>query len=287
MKRIIIILAFFILTLPVYSQGLPVPRVPTVGVLPFTAEGVSDAEAAEATRLIIAEISSWGVMTVLSGNDANNGEYIIQGNISREDDQIVIRASTTLRSTGRVITESRERAATLAGIPIFTFCVEVTENIPFPNFLIGRWQSTVEMAGGPVSTILEFRADRTVNVLRYDTWERDGTDSLLYQAIGAGTYSYFLNLRRTAIIDGRQIQTDATAGVRLILEDALPYYSYLSEDGLRLLFNEARTSFEIVAGGLPFGDDRGPGDDSSRRVYYTTFTQVPITPAIAHFPAED
>ena len=270
MKRAIISIIFLVFTLSAYGQ-----RLATVGILPFEASGVSAGEAAEATRLVIAEMSSWGIMTVLTGDEAEKGEYLVRGQVSRQNNRIVFSAATVLRSSGRTLNNSKEEGSSVGGVAITAFCAQVAENIPFPNYMLGKWRSTIDMLDGPVTCILEFRSDRTVRVEQYDTWEHNGTDILKYQAIGSGTYSYAGYLRRTVTIGGRTIEADATVGVNLNLEDALPKYVKIEQGGLRVLFNEAKTYFELVSGSLPCGDNfTGPSVYPSNRVFYTKFTKL-------------
>ena len=272
MKKVIFCSFFLASALSVFAQRLPI-----VGVLPFeiSGTGVNAGDAEEATRLVIAELRSWELMNVQTGADAQSSEYLVQGRISRQSNQIVLTATTTLVSTGRILNNSREEAAQLNGISMESFCAKITENVPIPNFLLGKWQSVITMIDGPVTCIMEFNSDRTVNVQQYDTWEHNRTDSLKYQAIGKGTYTYAGYRRRTVTISGRAVQSDATVGVNLSLEDALPNFESIGLTGLRVLFNEGRTSFELVAGGLPCGNNfSGPSVYSSENVYYTRFNKV-------------
>ena len=276
MKKTIITLLLLTAMLT-FAQGQTGPRLATVGILPFEASGggITADEAREITRQITAELGSWGTMTILTDGQANTAEYLVRGQLARQIDQIVLSATTSDTRTGRVLNTTRETAATIGALSIVSFCAQVAENVPFPNYLLGTWQSTINMVDGPISAILEFRGDRTVVVHRYDTWEHNGTDSLKYQAIGTGNYTYAGYLRRTVTIDRRQITTDATVGITLTLEDALPKYEDINVGGLRVLFNDARTSFELVYGALPCGDNyTGPSVYPSDRVFYTSFTKI-------------
>jgi hypothetical protein len=246
-----------------------------VGILPFTASGVSAAEAAEATRLVIAELSSWGIMTVLSGEQAESAEYLVRGQVSRQNNRVILSASTVLTGTGRTLNNSREEAPLLSGVSVVSFCAQIAENIPFPNYLLGKWRSTIDMIDGPVTCVLEFRSNRTILVEQYDTWEHNGTNILKYQAIGTGTYSYAGYLRRSVNIGGRAVESDATVGINLNLEDALPRYEKIELGGLRVLFNDAKSSFELVSGSLPCGDNfSGPSVYPGDKVFYTKFTKI-------------
>ena len=265
----------FLLCLPAISAFSQ--RFSTVGILPFTvsAGGVNAADAAEATRQVIAELNSWGMLTVVTGENAGSAEYVVRGQISRQNNQIILRADTVLGSTGRTLNSSREQAATLGAISFVSFCAQIAENVPFPNYLLGRWRSTIDMPDGPVTCVMEFSSNRTVKVIQYDTWEHNGTNSLKYQAIGNGTYTYAGYLRRNVTVGGRTIQADATVGINLNLEDALPKYVKVDERGLRVLFDDSKSSFELTSGGFPCGDNlTGPSIYPSQRVYYTRFIKI-------------
>jgi hypothetical protein len=61
----------------------------------------------------------------------------------------------------------------------------------------------------------------------------------------------------------------------LNLEDALPRFTRINAGGLRLLFDEAKSTFELVYGGFPCGDNlTGPSIHPNRQVYYTEFTKI-------------
>ena len=272
MKKALFILSLFIFTFPVFAQ-----RLATVGILPFE---VSSADltagfAEEVTRQVIAEMNSWGTIIILTEGQAETAEYLIRGQVARQDNQIVLSAVTVERSSGRTLNASRAQGPNLAAISIASFSAQIVENVPFPNFLLGRWISTIDMMDGPLTSILEFRADRTVLAERYDTWEHNGTNSLRYQGIGRGTYTYLGYLRRTVTVGNRQVLSDATVGITLTLEDALTEFSSINAGGLRVLFNEARSSFELVHGGLPCGvNHTGPSVFPSTNVFYTRFTKI-------------
>ena len=272
MRRTVLIFALFIMAFPVFAQ-----RLPTVGILLFepAGGGMSAMEAGEITRVVTAEMSSWGLITVLSGDQARTAEYLVQGQIARQLTQIVVTATTTETRTGRVLNTSREQAESFGAIPVVSFCAQIAGNVPFPNYLLGRWRSNLDMIDGPVTCIMEFRSDRTVIVTQYDTWEHNGTNSLKYQGIGTGTYTYAGYLRRTVTLDRREITTDATVGINLTLEDALPKYTSIRAGGLRVLFNETKTSFDLVYGALPCGNNySGPSVYPRENVFYTSFTKI-------------
>lgn len=273
MKRLGFVLFFLVSGLSVFAQKLY-----TVGILPFEAsgDGVTDGDASEATRLVIAALASCDTLTLLSGDQAKDGEYLVQGQVSMQNNQIVLSAATSEARSGKVLNTSKEQALSLAAVSMFSFCTQLTSYVPYPNYLLGRWQSTINMIDGPVTCILEFRSDRTVRVQQYDTWEHNGTNSLKYQAIGTGTYSFSgYHLRPAITVDGQRIQPDAAMGINLTLEDALPKYSSVSRSGLRVLFDDSKTSFELVNGGFPCGDNyTGPSVYPGASVFYTRFTKV-------------
>ena len=271
MKKMIFCAIFCLAAFSVFAQ-----RLATVGIQPFEAgTGANASEAAEATRLVLAELNSWELMTVLSGGDAAGGEYLVKGQISRQNNRVILTATTTLASSGRNLNNSREEGAQLNAVSMESFCAQIAENIPLPNYLLGKWQSTINMIDGPVTCIMEFRADRTVNVQQFDTWEHTGVESLKYQGIGAGSYTYAPYKRRSVNVGGRSVQADATVGITLSLEDALPNYESISMAGMRVLYNDSRTSFELVSGGIPCGNNRGGSSVyASENVVYSRFTKI-------------
>ena len=275
MKKLISVFIALFLAIPVFSQGTV--RLPTVGVMPFETlgPGLDPGDAYELTRLVINELSAWEIMTVLLGEQAANAEYIVTGTISREQNQIVLRASTTLRSTGRALNHSRENAPSMAELPIEAFCIQIAEHVPFPNFMLGKWRASLEVPDGPLIAIIEFRSDRTIIVERYDTWEHNGSYSLRYQAIGRGSYSYIPYRRRNVNIGGSIIQADATVSINLNLEDALPAFVSVAQGGLRVQFDGARNNFELFGGGLPCGNNfTGPSVHPSTNLFFTRFAKI-------------
>jgi len=272
MKKIFFVFVFSISVLSLWAQ-----RLSTVGIMAFdSGAGATPAEAAEATRQVIAELESWGSMTVLSGDAAKTGEYIVKGQVLRQNNRIILTAATSLGSNGRLLNNSREEGSSMSAVSFVSFCAQIAENVPFPNYLLGRWRSTLNTSDGPVTCIMDFRSDRTVNVIQYDTWEHRGTNSLKYQGIGSGTYTYAGYLRRTVTVGGRQIQSDATVGIILALEDALPKYENINIAGLRVLFDDdSKSSFQLVSGSLPCGDNyAGASVYPSQDVVYTRFTKI-------------
>ena len=248
----------------------------TVGVLPFEVnEGASAAQAAEATGLVVAMLGTSQTLSINTGAQAENSEFIVRGQISGADGQIVLTA-TIENAAGNVMNTARSQAASLGAISMFAFCIQLADFIPFPNYMIGRWESTVQMIDGPVTAILDFRPGGVVIVEKYETWEHSGVNSLKYQAIGTGTYSFFgHHLRRTISVGGQSIQPHASLNINLNLEDALPDFLNISATGLMLVFNETRGAFELVTAGLPFGNNlSGPAVHPNQRIYHRTFTRL-------------
>jgi len=280
MRRItlVFIVLLSVSALPLHAQGAPAPRLPILGILPFTVSGlgVSEAEAEIATRMVTNELSSWGTIAILSGDEAKDAEYLVKGQITRlENRNIVLSAVTSEKASGKNLNSSREEAKELGSISLQAFCTKIAENVPFPNYLLGKWRSVINMVDGPVTCIMEFFSNRTIKVQQFDTWEHNGQFILKYQGIGSGTYTYAGYLRRILNIDSRTVNTDATVGINLKLEDALPKFTTISAGGLRLLFDDLKTSFEVVYGGIPCGSNMsGPSVYPSANVYYTKFTKI-------------
>ena len=275
MKKLVIFLVLLLSGFSVYAQSSH--RLATLGILPFThsGAGVTPADAAEATRLVVNELSSWGTITILSGDQARNAEYIARGHIVKQNNIVILTAATTERQSNKTLNNSREQGESLGAISIVSFCTKIAENVPFPNYLLGKWRSTINMADGPVTCIMEFRSNRTVVVQQFDTWEHNNPNILKYQGLGTGTYSYAGYLRRTLNIGQRAVQADATIGVNLKLDDSLPNYKTVNAGGLRVCFDDAKNSFELVYGGIPCGDNfSGTSVYPGAKVYYTKFTRI-------------
>ena len=272
MRKTILVFIFFITALSGFAQ-----RIFTVGVLPFEAsgEGVYPGDAAEAARLIQTELSPITTLTILPAEQAANGDYLIKGQLTLRNNQIVLSATITQASTGRTLNTVREQGSSLSAISMFSICAQLTDYIPYPGDFLGKWQSTIDTNDGPVTCIMVFRSDRKAEVEQYDTWEHNGTNSLKYQAIGSGTYTYAGYRRRNVTSGGTTALSDAVASINLKLEDALPKYITVAAGGLRILFDESHSSFEFVYGGLPCGDNHsGPSVYPGERVFYTRFSKI-------------
>ena len=273
MKKAISILAILSITIPLFAQ-----RIYSVGILPFEAKdgSASAREAEEAAGLVIAELLPCTTLTLLTGSRAESADYIVRGQIEKRNNLVVLSATTTERNSGRIMNTSKEEARSLEAVSVLSFCAQIVEYVPYPSYLIGRWRSTIDMIDGPVICIMEFRADRTVLVERFDTWEHDGKDILKYQAIGTGTVRYGgYHLGRSITVNNQRVNTDASMNIDLTLEDALPKYETISRSGMRVVFDESKNGFELVNSGLPCGDNRsGPSVYPGENVYYTKFTKI-------------
>jgi TolB-like protein len=270
MKRKLLVFLFFVTALSAaYAQRLPV-----IAVLAF--ESANRAVAEEAvfvTREIITEFNSWGLNVIQYEEGA---DYIIRGNVSRIGNNVVLTAETVEARSGRVLTETREQAASLPAISIHDFCARIIEGVPFPNFLVGTWQSVINMPDGPIVSIIEFRANRTIRVERYDTWEHRLNNSLRYEGYGTGTYTYAgFFVPRTMNLGGQSAQIDAMININLTLQDTLPGQANVNRNRLGIVFNSDRTAFEIIGGYLPSGRNYdGPSIFPSAVIGFTSFTRI-------------
>jgi hypothetical protein len=269
MKRKLPVFFLLIVSLSAHAQ-----RIPVVGITTFETTGtVTPADAAALTRMVITELSSWGTINVIES--ASGAEYVIRGTVSRQGSSLIVSASTTESSSGRVLNEYREQAASVREMPIFALCMKAVDRVPFPNYLLGTWQSTISMPDGPVVCIIEFKSDRTISVERYDTWEHRQNNSLRYEGYGNGTYSYAGYANRIVNINSQQVRIDAAANVSLRLEETLPEQTAVNQTGLYILFNADRNAFEIVNGFLPCGRNfDGPSVYPAAVIGFSRFTKI-------------
>jgi hypothetical protein len=270
MKKILITLAFLLTALAVFPQRLSV-----VAVFPFEAKGngVNAADAEALTGQIIRELESWGTLNIIGSGEAGSAEYLIKGQLASQNNQMVLSAVTYNAKTSKVLNSSKEQAANVNALSsqIFSLCAQITENIPFPNYLLGKWRAVINMVDGPLVCILEFGSNRTIRVEQYDTWEYRADRSLKYQGFGAGTYSYWGHVRRTV----RGSPVDGFVTINLKLEDALPKYTSLSLTRLNLFFDDEKNNFELVSAALSCGDNyAGPSVYPQTAVGYTRFTKI-------------
>jgi hypothetical protein len=255
-------------------------RLATVGIFPLEAAegdfGLSDIE--NITGQVAAEIRSWGTMTVLEGGQAEKAEYLVRGQLVKTPGGLALTATTYEAGTEKSLCTAREEAASLAELRgrIFSFCAQVVESVPFPNFLLGRWRSSVDLGDTVVSCVVEFRTGRVVIIEQYDTYQDGGNATLKYQAYGRGTYVYSGHLRRTVAFKDargvvyREAPVDGSMSIRFSLEDALPSYDAVNQNRLSLAFDEEKTQFELLNAGLSCGS---AADGSP--VAYTRFTKIP------------
>jgi hypothetical protein len=252
MKKTILTLVFLLTALTVFSQKLSI-----VAIFPFeSADEFTAGEAVSLTNQLTAELGSWGTLDLLTGDNpenAKNAEYLVRGRLTRQSNQVILSATTYDAKTEKPLNTAKIQAETPLALSsqMFVFAAQVTENVPFPNYLLGKWRAVINMNDGPLTCILEFRSNRTIIVERYDTWEHRGENALRYQGFGTGTYSYWGHARRTV----RGVPVDGFVTINLKLEDALPKYVALSQSRLNLNFDEEKNYFELVSTGFSCGDN--------------------------------
>jgi len=267
---------FVILILTFALSAAFAQRVPVLAVMPIEAtnRGVTPDEAANLTRQIIAELTSWGTLNIVQVEAGS--DYIIKGTVSQLANNIVLSAVTIETRSGKTLGETKEQAGAVKDIQIFTFCARAVDKVPLPNYLLGTWQSTLNMPDGPVVCIIEFKSDRTAVVERYDTWEHKQRNALRYEGYGKGTYSYAgYFARRSMTVNSQQVQIDATASINLTLEETLPEQTAVNIGRLGIVFNSNRSAFEIAGGSLPCGRNYdGPSVYPSEYLGFTQFVKI-------------
>jgi len=254
----------------VYAQ-----RVPIVGVTIFdtTGGGVNAAEAANLTNKVISELTSWGTLNVL--RTAEGSEYFIRGTLSRTGGNFVLSASTVNSSTRQTLNEYSEQGRAINDISIVNLCAKAVEKVPLPNYLLGTWQSTINMPDGPVVCLMEFRTDRSVRVERYDTWEHKQNNALRYEGFGKGSYSYVGYANRVITVNSHQVRIDAVVGFNLALEETLPEQTNVNIRGISVVFNADKTTFEIVNGSLLCGRNfDGPAVYPAAVIGFSQFAKI-------------
>jgi len=269
-RNLVVFILIFTSFCAVYAQ-----RVPVVGIITFetVGGGVTAADAVNITNRIISEFNSWGTLSVVQGTAG--AEYVIRGTLSRQGNNFVLSASTSDANSGRVLNEYNEQSRALNDISVPMFCAKAVERVPLPNYLLGTWQSTINMPDGPVVCIIEFKSDRSVVVERYDTWEHRQQNSLRYEGYGTGTYSYLGFANRTVTVGGQQVRIDATISVNLSLEETLPDQTSVQQSGLHVVFNANRSSFQIVNGTFPCGRNfDGPSVYHSSVLGFSQFVKI-------------
>jgi len=249
-------------------------RIPVVGILTFetASGGVTVADAVNLTNKVVEELKSWGTLNVVQGTAG--AEYVIRGTLSRQGNNVVLSASTS-DAGGRVLNEYNEQARSLNDVSIPSFSAKAVERVPLPNYLLGTWQSTINMPDGPVVCIMEFKSDRTVRVERYDTWEHKQNNALRYEGFGEGSYTYRGFANRVITVSSRQVRVDAVASINLKLEETLPDQTAVNISALNLVFNSDKTSFEIAGSMLPCGRNfDGPSVYPSAVLGFTQFVKI-------------
>jgi len=272
MKRYLFVFLFLAASISaVFAQ-----RIPVLAVMPFEAtnRGVTPDEAANTTRQIIAELNSWGTLNIIQTEAGS--DYILKGTLALQANNIVLLAQTIETRSGKSLGEIREQGAALKDISIFSVCARAVDKVPLPNYLLGTWQSTLNMPDGPVVCIIEFKSDRTVFVERYDTWEHRQRNALRYEGYGTGTYSYAgYFVRRNITVNSQQIQIDAMANINLTLEETLPEQTAVNQTRLGIIFNGDKSTFEIAGSSLPCGRNYdGPSIYPSEYLGFSRFTKI-------------
>jgi TolB-like protein len=269
--------AFLFVFLIIFALGAVfAQRVPAIAIMPLEATGgrVTTDEASRITEQVVSELKSWGSLNVLQAEAG--AEYVVRGTLSRVGNNFVLEADTLDARSNKKLNGSKEQAASLAELSIFSFCSNVVQSVPLPNYLLGTWQSTINMPDGPVVCIIEFKSDRTARVERYDTWEHKKNNSLRYEGYGTGNYSYAgYFVRRTMTVNSQQILIDAMTNFNLTLEETLPEQTSVSQSRLGIQFNAGRNAFEIIGGSLPCGRNYdGAAVYPSAYIGFTSFTKI-------------
>ena len=253
----------------VFAQRMPVVGIRTIET---TGSGVTATDAFNLYNKIIEELNSWGTLRVVQGTEGV--EYIIQGTLSRQGNNFVLTAATT-DAGGRVLNEYNEQGRAINDVSIPSFCAKAVERVPLPNYLLGTWQSTINMPDGPVVCIIEFRTGGVVRVERYDTWEHRQNNALRYEGFGTGNYFYRGYANRVITVSSVQVRVDAVVNINLALEETLPDQTSVNVSNLNLIFNGDRTSFEIANGMLPCGRNfDGPSVYHSAVLGFSQFVKI-------------
>jgi len=269
MKRLLIFFLLFVMTGFVFAQ-----KVPVLGIMAFEAgSGVSSVEALEMTNKVLSEFNSWGTISAVTG--ADGADYVIRGTLSRQTSSFVLSALTVNTGTEQILNTYREQANAVDNISVFSFCLKAVEGVPFPNYMVGTWQSTLSLPDGPVVCVIEFRSDRIVRVERYDTWEHRRGNSLRYEGFGKGTYSYVGYANRMISVNSQSVRVDAALSVNLSLEETLLDQTSVNQTGLTLVFNADKTAFNFVNGMLPCGANHdGPSVHPSVSLGFVNFSKI-------------
>jgi len=269
--------AFFFLFLISLAVGAVfAQKTPVIAIIPFevTGGGVTADEANRVTGMITAELNSWGSLKVLSTEAG--AEYVVRGTLSKVGNNYILSGVTTDARSKKKLNDSTEQAAALKDLSIFSFCSNIVQNVPLPNYLLGTWQSVINMPDSPIVCIIECKSDRTARVERYDTWEHKKNNSLRYEGYGTGSYSYAgFFVRRTITVNSKQEQIDAMISFNLKLEETLPEQTSVNQSRLGIRFNADKTAFDIIGGSLPCGRNYdGPSVYPSAYIGFAQFTKI-------------
>jgi hypothetical protein len=279
MKKISFAVIFCCAALPVFSQ-----KISGVVIFPFETpeRGVSANDAASIRKQIIDEITSWGSIIVLEESEAESADFYVLGKITLDNGMAALTGTTYDAKTDKPLNSYREQAANMSALSgrVFSFCTRMAESIPLPNLLEGKWMSILDVNGGSLTCIVEFKPDRTVSIERYDTGEYSRDNALIYQGFGAGTYTYNPQARGIMTIEGsggavRESPVDGSISLSLTLEDTLLPYNSLNTGRVRLAFGSNNDSFELLNAGLPCGSgSEGPSIHPDRTFAYIHFTRI-------------
>jgi outer membrane protein assembly factor BamB len=201
-------------------------------------------------------------------------EYIVRGRMIKEGNRITVYADTLEVSSGKVLSSIQEQAPSADAIQIYSLCVKAMERVPYPNYMIGKWQSNVSLGDASLVCIIEFKSDRSIVVERFDTYESRNDNSLLYYASGTGSYWFGGHIRRVTQFRDREgrvykeAPVDGSFNLTLNLDNALPNYASIKQERLYLAFGDGRNSFELPVAGLLCGDT------PSGIMSYTRFSKI-------------
>jgi TolB-like protein len=208
MKKMVAYAVMMVIAAGVFAQQLP-----TVAVATFEpVGGVSRDEANVVTELFTAELVSTGAVKVADranfdrilaemqfqlsdwSNDqktaqlgrAINAEYIIYGQFMKMGTMFYLTATMLDINTAQRLYSAREQFRDMGEIfgKLSAFAAQMLDNLPMPNYFIGRWQCTTQIDNR--ICILDFKADGKIVVERFDESSYNGTIS----GKGDGIYSF-------------------------------------------------------------------------------------------------
>jgi TolB-like protein len=244
---------FFSILFAIFGLGIFAQQLPTVAVATFDVSGgVTKDDAQVVTELFITELVSKGTSNVVDRanfdkiigemkfqtSDWSNGQktaqlgralnadYLIRGQLMKMGNSIFWTATMIDVNTAQVLYSAREQLAALEQIweKLPGFCSQIVAKIPMPNYFIGKWQASTKASIHTAQTILEFKDDGSVNVIKYQYHNY----SEYWLTTGSGKGSYAFDNEKITIqvtINGGQFSTTT------------PY-----------TFNDSRTSFALTRG---------------------------------------